>query len=265
LVAGGNRVPKTTPGKPAVPRVARLKVVEVLQESPDVKTFRLDNSASEIPLHRPGQFLKLCQPIDGVDTWRSFTISSAPGTPGLLDVTIKRNPAGQLSNALHDSIEPGTVLTVKGPQGGFYFDEGAHQEPLVLISAGSGITPMMSILRHLRDVASPLGCTFVHGARTQADILFHEECLRLAAQMPQLTYHVTLSQAGTAWPGRSGRLEFELIREVAPDLPGSRYFLCGPGDFMDVLRSSLVAAGVPAQRVHTEQFHKSTQPAATAQ
>jgi ferredoxin-NADP reductase len=124
---------------------------------------------------------------------------------------------------------------------------------------------MMSILRHLRDIASPLGCTFLSGARTQSDILFHEECLRLASQMPQLKYHVTLSQPGTVWPGRTGRLDFELIGEVAGDLAENRYFLCGPGDFMDVLRAALVVAGVPAQRVHSEQFHKSTQPAATAQ
>jgi len=246
--------------KPAVPKVAQLKVVAVIQETPDVKTFRLDNSAGEIPPHRPGQFLKLCTPCDGVDVWRSFTISSAPATPELLDVTIKRNPAGQVSNALHDSIEPGAVLTVKGPQGGFYFDAAVHAEPLVLISAGSGITPMMAIVRHLRDIDSALDCTFVHGARTQADIIFHDECLRLAEQMPQLKYHVTLSQPAETWTGRSGRLSFDMLGEVAGALANSRFFLCGPGEFMEALRQSLLAAGVAAKCIHTEQFHQSTQP-----
>jgi ferredoxin-nitrite reductase len=243
--------------RPAIPKLATLKVLEVIQETLDVKTFRLDNSRGEIPRHRPGQFVKVRALLDGCEVWRSFTISSSPTTADRLDLTIKRNPAGELSNHLHDAIEAGSELTVKGPQGGFFFDADAHREPLVLISAGSGITPMMSILRYLVDTASPLACTFLHGARTAADIIFHDECRRLARSLSQLKYQVTLSQPADGWEGLRGRLNFEVVCESVGDLTGSRYFLCGPGDFMQALQQSLVAAGVPATRIHTEQFHKS--------
>ena len=246
--------------KPAIPKLATLRVVQVIQETPDVKTFCLDNSSQEIPPHCPGQFVKICAQIEGRETWRSFTISSAPTAKGRLEITIKRNPAGELSNFLHDGIEPGGSLTIKGPQGGFFFDADAHAEPLVLISAGSGITPMMAILRNLYDIGSTLKCTFIHGARAPADIIFHDECQRLAGVMPNLRYEVTLSQPSESWTGLCGRLDFEVVRDAVPDLAGGRYFLCGPGDFMDALRESLVAAGVPAKRIHTEQFQKTGQP-----
>jgi len=78
-----------------------------------------------------------------------------------------------------------------------------------------------------------------------------------------LSYLVTLSQPADAWDGLRGRLSFEMVREALSDLTGSRYFLCGPGDFMQALQQSLVEAGVPAARIHTEQFHKSPVPAGT--
>jgi ferredoxin-NADP reductase len=243
--------------RPAIPKLATLKVLEVIQETPDVKTFRLDNSRGDIPRHRPGQFVKVRALLDGRDVWRSFTISSSPTAPGRIDLTVKRNPTGELSNHLHDVIEAGSTLNVKGPQGGFFFDAEAHCEPLVLISAGSGITPMMSILRHLADAGSPLACTFLHGARTLADIIFHDECRRLTTSLSQLKYQVTLSQPADAWDGLRGRLSFEMVRDNVGDLASSRYFLCGPGDLMQSLQQSLVAAGVPAALIHTEQFHKS--------
>jgi ferredoxin-nitrite reductase len=248
-------------GKPAVPKLATLRVLQVVQETPNVKTFCLDNSNQEIPPHRPGQFIKICTQIDGRETWRSFTISSPPTAEGRLEITIKRNPAGELSTFLHDTVEPGGTLTIKGPQGGFFFDADAHAEPLVLISAGSGITPMMAILRQLYETGSALDCTFIHGARAQADIIFYEECRRLVDAMPNLKYRVTLSQPSETWAGLCGRLDFETVRDAVPDLAGSRYFLCGPGEFMDALRESLVAAGVPATWIHTEQFHTTIQPA----
>src|SRR5262249_51489843 len=155
---------------------------------------------------------------DGREVWRSFTISSSPTAPERLDLTIKRNPAGELSNHLHDAIEAGSELIVKGPQGGFFFYDNAHREPLVLISAGSGITPMMSILRYLADTGSPLACTFLHGARTPADIIFHDECRRFARSLSQVKYQVTLSQPTDGWDGLRGRLSFELVRDKVGNL-----------------------------------------------
>lgn len=248
-----------------VPQQARLKVFTIIQETPDVKTFRLDNSAGQIPTHRAGQFVKVCATIDGRDVWRSFTISSPPDVPSHIDLTIKRNPGGEFSNFLHDAVELGGELVVKGPQGKFYFDPAAHPEPLVLISAGSGVTPMMSILRHMVAIADRRPCVFVQGARTEADIIFHAECQQIAVNSPHLNYQVTLSQPSAAWPGLTGRLTFETICGLVPQLQAARFFLCGPGSFMDTLCESLMAAGIAPERIHTEEFQTSSvRPAMTA-
>jgi len=237
------------------PVTAVLPVQGVIQETPDVRTFRLDNSAGRIPLDFPGRFAKVCVSVDGRDVWRSFTISSSPTDAGTIDLTIKRNPDGVVSNALFENVAPGSSLKIKAPLGGFFFDPERHTEPLVLVSAGSGITPMMSIARFLRQTNNDLPCTFFYGARTAADVIFHEECRKMSGERPSFRYSVTLSQPAEQWDGPRGRLDFETVREQVPDIPGCRYFLCGPNDLMDSFRAALEQSGVPSERIHTEQFH----------
>src|SRR5690606_19390147 len=123
------------------------------------------------------------------------------------------------------SVRPGSEIRLKGAQGGFYFDSRQHREPLVLISAGSGITPMMSIARTLAATGSQQPCTFVYGARTAADIIFHGECEQLAAVRPSCRYFVTLSQPHQAWTGARGRIQFAWLASLINDLPACRYFV----------------------------------------
>jgi ferredoxin-NADP reductase len=257
----GSKLNGAASPKACRPVEATLKVLEVIDETPDVRTFRLDNSAVLVPFQFPGQFAKVCVPVDGSDVWRSFTISSSPATKEHLDLTIKLNPAGTVSRYLFENVQPGSSIKLKGAQGGFYFDVSRHPEPLVLVSAGSGITPMMSIVRSLVATGSTLACTFLYGARTPADIIFHEECLQLAAANPWLRYVVSLSQPGDSWSGECGRIDFERLSLLVDDLMACRYFLCGPNEFMEELQSALRDAGVPADRIHTEQFHQTKMPA----
>ncbi|WP_417847360.1 Rieske 2Fe-2S domain-containing protein [Thalassoglobus sp.] len=239
------------------PVEATLCIKEIVQETPDVKTFRLDNSEGKIPFDFPGKFAKVCQRVDGEDVWRSFTISSSPSKPETLDLTIKLNPTGQLTQEMFSSLQPGSELRLKGAQGAYFFDPDNHSQPLVLISAGSGITPMMSISRLIRDSNLNRPVTFLFGARTSADIIFHQECQELQEQTDWFRYFVTLSQPDQSWPGAAGRLDMKYVQEHVSDIKGSRYFLCGPNEFMDALRAQLVSQGVDGSHIHTEQFNKS--------
>jgi len=244
------------PIKRAVKAVdATLRLVAVCDEAPDVRTFRFDNSAGHIPFDYPGKFLRICVPVDGQEIWRSFTISSSPAKPSSLDLTIKRNPGGVVSQYLFDHARPGGQFKLRGSQGGFFFDPAQHSQPLVLVSAGSGITPMISIARYLRDRGLTTPCTFLHGARTVADILFARECQMLAESLPDFRYHVTLSRPDATWSGTCGRLDIAWVVSSVSEPAACRYFLCGPDDFMTRLAAGLADAGVPANRVHTEQFH----------
>jgi ferredoxin-NADP reductase len=187
--------------------------------------------------------------------WRSFTISSSPAQPDVIDLTVKLNPAGTVSRYLFEHARPGDEFKLSGPHGGFYFDHERHTEPLVLVSAGSGITPMMSIARWWHARGLPNSCTFFHGARTVADILFHAECRRLADEALNFNYHVTLSRPDETWQGNRGRLTADLLLDRIRGPLACRYFLCGPNDFMDRLADALRLAGVAHDRIHIEQFH----------
>ncbi|MGQ0635548.1 MAG: Rieske 2Fe-2S domain-containing protein [Planctomycetaceae bacterium] len=229
-------------------------IVEIVDETPNVKTFRLDNSDGAVPFDHPGKFVKVCVLVDGREHWRSFTISSSPSRSDRLDLTIKLNPHGVVSRFLFDRAL-GTRVRIKGTQGAFFFDPQRHPEPLILISAGSGITPMMSILRFLIDQRIERECVFLHGARTAADIIFARQCASIAAESSWLKYVVTLSRPPEGWAGRVGRLSPEWLAEYVADVARARAFLCGPNDFMECLGTALRAAGMPAERIHTEQFH----------
>ncbi|MDA1092573.1 MAG: Rieske 2Fe-2S domain-containing protein [Acidobacteria bacterium] len=233
---------------------ATLTLLAVRDEAPGVRTFQFDNHTDEIPHARPGTFAQVCVSIDGVDTWRSFTVSSAPATAGALELRIKRNPGGAVSNALFETIRPGSRVRIRGTHGGFFFDPERHREPLVLISAGSGVTPMMSIARYLAAHRPQHPCTFIHGARTAADIIFRRECQDLHDRLPSFTYYVTLSRPDATWDQGCGRVDPRYVADVVKAVPANRYFLCGPAGFMDTLRAWLSESGVPDDRVHTEQF-----------
>ncbi|QDU36990.1 Sulfite reductase [ferredoxin] [Maioricimonas rarisocia] len=261
FIRTGKAAPAATPATPKRPAavkpvLATLTVAEVIEETPDVKTFRLDNSAGAMPFDFPGKHAKICVQTDEGEVWRSFTISSPPSRPDRIDLTMKLNPAGVVTNHLFQNVQAGDTITLKGAQGGYFFDPDKHAEPLVLISAGSGVTPMMAISRYLKETGNPLPCTFLYGARSPVDIIFRDECEALVRELPSFRYFVTLSQPGDNWTGAVGRLSLDHVREQVSDLAGCRYFLCGPNDFMNSIKAGLLEAGVVADRIHTEQFHK---------
>jgi len=259
--AGGQKPASASPKPVAKKRVrpvdAELDVLEVIDETPDVKTFRLCNAKGAMPFDFPGKFAKVCLSINGEDVWRSFTISSSPTRSEAIDLTIKRNPVGTLTPSLFTDIAVGAKLRLKGAQGGYYYDPEKHTEPLVLISAGSGITPMMSISRFINDSGTAHPVTFLFGARTAADIIFHEECRQLEQKSPWFKYVVTLSQPDADWTGSRERLNINHVSANVDNVAGSRYFLCGPNEFMESLRTDLISAGVPESSIHTEAFHSS--------
>jgi ferredoxin-nitrite reductase len=245
------------PRRAEMPVEAQLRLTQIIDEAPEVRTFRFDNRAGLLALDHPGKFVKICVPGDSQQVWRSFTISSSPHQPDVIDLTVKLNPDGVVSRWLFENARTGDELKLRGPHGGFFFDHQRHTEPLVLVSAGSGVTPMMSIARWWRDRGLESECTFFHGARKTEDILFRAECEQLASVRTNFAYHVSLSRPDDSWQGLHGRLTPEVLLEHVGQPTACRYFLCGPNDFMDRLRDGLTAAGVPAERIHTEQFHAS--------
>ncbi|QDT42893.1 Ferredoxin--NAD(P)(+) reductase (naphthalene dioxygenase/salicylate 5-hydroxylase ferredoxin-specific) [Gimesia alba] len=241
-------------------QLVSLPVIEVIQEAEEVRTFRLDNLAEQLAPHKPGMFVKICLNINGAKVWRSFSISSSPLHPERIDLTIKRNPLGQVGNYFFDHIGPGSNILVKGPLGKFYFDPQEHTEPLVLLCAGIGITPMISMVRYLKEAELNNPCYLFYGARTHNDIIFDEETRSLITELPDFHYFLTLSQPAPHWLGYCGYLNSDFVLSKIPQVQMSRFFLCGPRRFNQDFEISLLENGVPHEMIHSEQFHKNRKP-----
>jgi ferredoxin-nitrite reductase len=248
------------------PEVA-LQVIDVVEETHDTRTVKLDNAAGSIAVHRAGQHIKVGVPGENGTTWRSFTLSSPPTRPGVIEVTVKLNPEGVVSKAVH-LLRPGDQLTIKGPSGRYYFDPEVHREPLVLAVAGSGITPAMAMLRTIVDRQIDLPVTLLYGCRTRSDIIFAREIDALRVRLAGLRVVITLSQPDDTWTGPTGRVGPDLVAQHVPDPSAARFFLCGPGAMHDELTAWLLERGVPNDRIHVEMFGKAKKavklPAASA-
>ncbi|WP_298890011.1 hybrid-cluster NAD(P)-dependent oxidoreductase [uncultured Serinicoccus sp.] len=231
----------------------QLVCVHVEQVTHDVRSITLALPEGAALEFRPGQYVTVTAEVDGQELSRCYTIASSPLQTGTLTLTVKRQ--GPVSTWLHDRLGVGDQLRVSGPMGVFSTYEhpaAAH----LLLSAGSGITPLMSMLRTLVGTEGPHDVVFVHSARTPADIVFRRELEDLAAALPWLRVAVVCEGDGEdeVWRGARGRLTAGLLAELAPDAAAREVFTCGPAPYMDAVRDLLAGLGCDPARCHQESF-----------
>jgi len=191
--------------------------------------------------------------VDGKLVKRSYTISSSPTQRNFVEITPKRVVNGLVSKFLNDLAPIGMVVKARGPYGRFYFDESQH-ERVVLIAGGSGITPMMAMLRYIDDLCLKVQVTLIYFVRTERDIIFEDQIMAIESRVRSFRHVLVLSQPGAQWNGWRGRLRREILeREVEQPLD-STYFLCGPPAFMELCRSLLKQMTVEPSRVLQESF-----------
>lgn len=218
-----------------------------------------------------GQFLTFAFDIDGRRIERCYSITSAASRRDELTIAVKHGGNGYVSTWLHENLIPGTCVHAFGPLGRFTLPQ-TPTSGLLLVSAGSGITPIMSMLRSLTDASAagstahrPADVVVLHVARTAAEVAFRDELEQLTRLHPNLRLTLAYSGATTAAPGggepqdrrteeRSGRVDATLLGDICGDLATREVFLCGPGGFRAHVRTHLLAAGVPLARIHEESF-----------
>ncbi|MBR0839989.1 FHA domain-containing protein [Bradyrhizobium liaoningense] len=237
--------------------VTRLTVAEVIEETADAKTFRLVGEKPLLFSYRPGQFVSLLLTIDGESIERSYSISSSPSRPHVLELTVKRVPGGRVSNWLCDHVVPGQQLTIKGPAGTFScFDCPASK--MLFIGAGSGITPMMSMCRWIVDTTTDVDVKLLVSFKSAADIIFRKELELISARHACFRVAVTLTSARPeqteSWTGLTGRFDKSMIHALVPDLDQRHVFLCGPEPFAAEVRRILHELGFDQARLHSESF-----------
>ncbi|MGB3828910.1 MAG: hybrid-cluster NAD(P)-dependent oxidoreductase [Ornithinimicrobium sp.] len=232
-----------------------LRCKAVVPITHDVSTFVLEPTTPRSFAFAPGQYVVVSVTIDGRRQQRCYTLSSPPTRPHLLTITVKRTPDGVVSNWLHDTLQRGGRLEVSGPFGDFTL---AHHpaSKYLFLSAGSGITPVMSMTRTLADLSGQADVAFVHSARTPADIIFRHELAALPASGLNLavTSICESDSLGEVWTGPRGRLSAGLLGAVVPDVTEREVFLCGPGPYMTAAHNVLMELGVPPEQVHQESF-----------
>lgn len=214
----------------------RARVVNVIAETGDTRTFFLRPNG-RWQGHRAGQYVPVEVEIDGVRVRRCYSISSAPGAP-LVAITVKRVPGGRVSGWLHDRIRPGHVLGLGAAGGDFVLDRPAP-EPLLMYSGGSGITPLMSILRELAARGAVGDLVFVHHARSRREVIFGDELQALAARHPGLRLELRLDDELAA----DRRFDEAWLERAVPDFARRTTMLCGPPGLMGAVETMWQRAG----------------------
>ncbi len=219
------------------------------------KAFRFTSDATNLQHYRPGQFVTVEAEIDGRRICRSYTLSSTPSRAESFEIAIKRVTGGPFSNWICDRLEVGDTLRMSGPFGEFSCVPKPAQK-ILLLSAGSGITPMLSMARWIADRAPGIDVVFLHIARKRAELMFSAELKAMARAQPNLRVRISLTQEPpeSSWRGSRGRLDARLLRRAVSDLPQRAVYLCGPEGFMSHAQELLRDGGLPAQQLHLESF-----------
>jgi ferredoxin-NADP reductase len=219
-------------------------VTQIKRETPTVKSFCI-----ALPMwmqHLPGQHydVRLTAP-DGYRAQRSYSIASSPLDEGGVQLTIDRLEDGEVSPYFHDVVAEGDEVEVRGPFTSYFVWRG--EKPVLLVGGGSGVVPLMSMMRHRRRTMPDLPMRLIYSVRTGEDVIYADELGDDAV----LTF---TKSAPAGWQGHTGRLDGELISEEASPFLGGLAFLCGTNGFVEAASQLLLDAGLPAPQIRTERF-----------
>ena len=219
-------------------------IVQIKRETPRVKSFRI-----ALPMwmaHLPGQHydVRLTAP-DGYRAQRSYSIASSPLDENEIELTIDRLEDGEVSPYFHDVLEDGDEVELRGPFTSYFVWRG--ESPVLLVGGGSGVVPLMAMLRHRRLTMPELPMRLIYSVRTAEDVIYADELGDDAV----LTF---TRSAPDGWQGHTGRIDQALVAGDASPFLAGLAFLCGSNGFVEAASQLLLEAGLPAQQIRTERF-----------
>lgn len=250
--------PAVAPGAPGAPVAPRAPgrwqlatVAAIVQETPRVKSFRLD-----VPMwmpHLPGQHydVRLTAP-DGYSAQRSYSIASSPLDAGQVELTIDRLADGEVSPYFHDVLVVGDQVEVRGPFASYFVWRGSEPGPVLLVGGGSGVVPLMAMLRHRQragDALSDVAMRLIYSVRGAEDVIYADEVAALGDDA-LLTF---TREPPTGWSGHAGRLDAELIGAATAGGAMTAY-VCGSNPFVETATTLLLDAGLRPEWIRTERF-----------
>lgn len=237
-----------------------IKILDVKPETPhaSVISFDIPYEAREAFRYEPGQYVTIETMVAGEKVRRAYSICSKRGEP--LSIGVKRVDGGKMSNYLNGAAKPGDVVKLMAPMGNFTHDpQPFKQKHYVLFGGGSGITPLMSIIKSTLPIEKDSKITLLYFNRNEEHIMFRAELDALAAEYPNFRVIHNIDQSLAAWDGHKGpfsraKAEELLNLYVFPDSINTHYFMCGPSGLMQILDEYLKSIGVNIERIHKEYF-----------
>jgi ferredoxin-NADP reductase len=231
------------------------EVVEVIDETPSVRTLVL--SVPDWPGHRAGEHVDVrLTAEDGYQTERSYSIASPPESGDRVALTVERLDDGEVSPYLAGELRTGDRIELRGPIGGYFAWDTADGGPLLLVAGGSGIVPLMSMLRHRAAVRNATAVRLLYSSRSLEDVIYREELQRLVAGDGALMVTHTLTRHQPPdWTGPRRRIDAAMLNDVAwPAGDDPLAYVCGPTSLVEVVAHELVQLGYRQHRVRTERF-----------
>jgi ferredoxin-NADP reductase len=228
------------------------ELVEVVVETPQVKTIVFE--VPGWPGHQAGQHVDVrLTAEDGYQAERSYSIASAPDDTRVA-LTVQRLEDGEVSPYLTDELHPGEMIELRGPIGGYFVWEPSDGGPLMLVAGGSGIVPLMAMIRTRAAAGDDTETCLLYSARSQEDLIYRDELEHLCGNGLTVLYTLTDSQP-PGWTSYARRVDREMLAEVAPGpAEQPRFFSCGPTPFVEAVAETLVQLGHEARTIKTERF-----------
>ena len=204
----------------------KVKLVKIFKDTERMKTFSFQPLDGNIPKFFPGQFVFLYADINGEEIERAYSIASSP-LDELLELGLKLVENGKMTTYFHNKVKLGDVFEISRPQGYFKYTEEIKRA--VLISGGSGITPMRSIIRYCTQKNLDTKITLLSSFRTEDEIIYKKEFEKLSKKNPHLKIVNTLTRnKNSKWKGKQGRISEKMIQSECEDISDSTFFICGP-------------------------------------
>jgi ferredoxin-NADP reductase len=229
-------------------------VTAIRPETSRVSTFTL--SLPDWRAHRAGQHYDVrLTAADGYQAQRSYSVASPPARSGEIDLGIERIEGGEVSSYFHDVLTTGDLVEVRGPIGGYFVWEPEMGGPLLLVGGGSGVVPLMAMLRQRSATGTSTPATLLYSSRTVDDILYREELEALAAGQGVEVIHTLTRDRPPGWTGYARRIDKPMLEDVLRRAePDPLAYICGPTLLVEAAASGLTGLGVAAARVRTERF-----------
>ncbi|MEA2102182.1 MAG: FAD-binding oxidoreductase [Thermodesulfobacteriota bacterium] len=234
------------------PKSLNLVVSEIIRETKSARTLRLVSRDKPLPPFMAGHYINLNVEWDKIRTSRPYSIASSPTQTAYYDITVRRVKDGFVSNYLLDEVKVGDTFESSSPAGLFTHNPLFHSKEAVFLAGGSGITPLMSMIRDVTDRGLDRRIHLIYGCTNSDDIIYHEELKARAETHENFTYDIVISEPEEGYQGLSGFIDRKLIEKLVKNISARTFYICGPAEMYTFCLNALDTMDIPKRRVRTE-------------